>query len=539
MSKIPLGFIFFFLIANIYFALSNIPLLISSSRTPPKSVFPLYHSPYPYDYNVYLSTITLGQNGYWLNRDAFTSEKTKPGIFYFYYILVGKVSGLFHLWPPIAYHLARIISAELFFLGIYMVTQVLLGKKLAFWTSLLAVAGTIAPASFFGEKNAFTVYTPWWYSLEALKRADGFPHHLFGQALLLFSIFFILLLIKYKKRKYLLPASLLIIATGIILPPAILAITFCLPLAYILSILFKLFRKIPFRFEKSEIVFLILIIISTIIPILINIVQTRQGYPWIAWISWEISTWNFKEPNFNRALLFSFGILPILSFPAVIKIFKKEKWEEIFIILWAFMPFLLLPFATLLSLGKIRLISAAPFVPFAILAAKSIFQVFDFHKRKIFSIILLIIFSSSTIPLSIRSLLHDIAISNTAPLYPNIYISKSDWESINFIRMNVSKDSVILSNETTGNIIPAYSPVISYFGHINQTMDFEKKQDNVRLFFTQEMTPEGAKKFLSENQIDYVYFGPEEKKLGRDKLTYPFLHPVFEAENIILFSSAI
>src|SRR3989344_890051 len=75
--------IIFLIIANILFALSNIPLFILIARTPQKTVYPLNQPNQLYDFNGYLSAITQGQNGFWYFRNPYTTENAPPSIFYF------------------------------------------------------------------------------------------------------------------------------------------------------------------------------------------------------------------------------------------------------------------------------------------------------------------------------------------------------------------------------------------------------------------------------------------------------------------------
>lgn len=107
-------FLVYFIVAHLYFFLANLPLLINIIRTSKDTFFPLFHFASHYDYNMYLSVITQGANRLWLAQDPYTSEITNPSLFYFFYIFISKMATLFNLPSYIAYHVTRIISAELF-----------------------------------------------------------------------------------------------------------------------------------------------------------------------------------------------------------------------------------------------------------------------------------------------------------------------------------------------------------------------------------------------------------------------------------------
>ncbi|MBI3380334.1 hypothetical protein HY029_06290 [Candidatus Gottesmanbacteria bacterium] len=199
-------FIPYFLLANILFIASNIPLLLRVIKTPPAYIQFYDHmsimSSDIFDYNQYLSAITQGKNGYFLYEDAFTSEKTKPGLFFTFYILLGQISRPFNLWPPIIYNLARILAVELFFIAVFILTASAVGMKHAFWASSVSIFATIAPYSYFSGIGSHSPYFLWYEFLVPTGRIDSPPHHILGQTLLLFSIYFIFLFIRGGRKKY-------------------------------------------------------------------------------------------------------------------------------------------------------------------------------------------------------------------------------------------------------------------------------------------------------------------------------------------------
>lgn len=542
------GYFFtFVIIAHIYFLLSNIPLLNLIRRTPPGTTFPLFQPGQIPDYNGYLSAITLGQNGYWYFRNPYTTEKAIPGLFYIYYILIGKVSGLFHLWPPLAYHLARIFTVELFILSIFLLCYEILGKKYAFWASLLSIIGTISPLWLFHQKDAFITFTPWWSKFDAIQRLDGIPHHILGQALLLLSISFIILFQKSDRKIALFASMTTAFLAGIIFPPSIFPIIFALPLTLI--ILFIL-RATPMlhrgsrevlpssssRQARTIITPFILLFLTASVSLFISFLQTHQGYYKSVWVDWEVSRWNINEPGFNKDLFLVFGILPLISIPAIFEYLKSKSWEKIFIVLWAFLPFLLLPFVGIFSVSKIRLLGDAPFVPWGMLCAITIFEVARHMKSaKPLIIGILIIFLGISFATSARIFTKVINYTRTFPAYSNIFIPQSNWKLIDFAKIEIPRDSIILSDEYMGNLLPSYAPIISYFGHINLTYKFLEKQNNVWRFYTLRMDEEEAKEFVRINNIKYVYFGIAEKGLGSlDSLPFKFLKVIYlENDNII------
>ncbi len=100
-SLLNRNFLIFFLIANIYLILSNVPLITLSEKTPAHTTF-FYSQPlHLYDYNGYLSFINLGKNDYWLYRNPYSPEKQPASFIYFYYIILGKVASVARVSPPL------------------------------------------------------------------------------------------------------------------------------------------------------------------------------------------------------------------------------------------------------------------------------------------------------------------------------------------------------------------------------------------------------------------------------------------------------
>lgn len=561
--QIPGILITFLFTATLLFLIGTLPLFIAYSRTPQGSVYPLIHTNAPHDYNLYLSVITQGKHGDWLMRDPYTSEHTNPGIFYFFYILVGKFAALFHLWPPYAYHIARIVSVELFFIAAYFLykelsEQTLQNSKLearnskqisssniekanrfGIWdlknwnvfrisdfASLPARQGfrislacfflltaSFNPLLFFLEPHAFKTTIPWWHILDSLERITWLPHYISGHTLLVFTIFF---LIRWWHKKHpgtLIAASGMTFLTGIFLPAALLPLVFGIPVAYAVS-------------RKSHLPGHILILLAAGISYMVSLWQTKQGFPWdYAWSLWDNARWNMGEKGFDAALLIAFAPLIILSFPAIIRALRTREFPALFFVFWALMPVLLLPVAVPLGIGKIRLISSVPFVPFAFLLAQSAAMLKNQRQRTMAGLLYVLLF----IPGSGYILYHNVQAAQTQPIYTNMYIAQPTWDTLSFIEKNIPKRSVVLSNEFIGNIFPAYAPVISYFGHINQTKDFFEKQKNVALFYSRKFSVEEARQFLAANTISYVYFGSEERQISKDQpLAYPFLKEVYK-----------
>ncbi|OGG26146.1 hypothetical protein A2960_04090 [Candidatus Gottesmanbacteria bacterium RIFCSPLOWO2_01_FULL_39_12b] len=533
MNKSLYRFILYFLIANIFLVLAYLPLMVKNARVPSNRFNPLV-STWAHDYYLYLSVITQGKNGFWLYHDPYTTEPTKSGIFYIFYIGAGKIASIFNLSSPVTYHLSSIISAELFIILTYVLASQIVGPKTGFWAGIMALSGTFAPLIFFEKTAAFPIGV----NFDALERLIDIPHYIFGQAMLLASVISLIYFFRSSKLEYIIQTAIFSFIGGIILPSSLLPLIFALPL--ILIILYRntylgiLNRKFVLNITSG----IIITMLSSALAALLVKLQEKQGFPWNIWTDWNIARWNLYEPHFNSYLFLSFGILPILAIPSMIKFIKSKTIEKNYIVIWALLPYLLLPFVDLLQIPKIRLIQEAPFLPFAILASTTIFSTISFQRKNIFRLILIIFFLSTTLPVSLSLLTTRINQSRKESFSRSnnhIYIPNQEYSAISYIAQNLPINSIILANQRMGSIIPAFTPVVSFLGHQNQTKNFSQKLLETEAFYKDLQNEVQTKNFLITNKINYVYFGLDENELVSEKFSFSFLKPIFNNQNIILY----
>ena len=104
-----------------------------------------------------------------------------------------------------------------------------------------------------------------------------------------------------------------------------------------------------------------------------------------------------------------------------------------------------------------------------------------------------------------------------------------------FNRENEAKKNV-LTAYYFGNQLPSHSQAKVYFGHLIQTPQAQEKLNKIYAFYQQKYNLKEAEEFLTEAQIDYVFFGQEEKQIAQKQtLDYPFLKPVLETDEMTLF----
>jgi hypothetical protein len=138
----------------------------------------------------------------------------------------------------------------------------------------------------------------------------------------------------------------------------------------------------------------------------------------------------------------------------------------------------------------------------------------------------------------------DFVIHKIVAMYPLVptgsYVMYPLHDFINaiiWIQDHTGRDTVILSETTAGNYIPVYSGNTVYVGHEN-TVNKDEKLMFVRAFFSGTMPAPDAREFLSQEGLNYIFFGPQEREdAGGKNLDefYPFLTRLYENGNIIVY----
>lgn len=170
-----------------------------------------------------------------------------------------------------------------------------------------------------------------------------------------------------------------------------------------------------------------------------------------------------------------------------------------------------------------------------ILATYTIYKI-PLFQREILKRILLLLFFSSAVPVILYVLYIRIqSINYYISIYtlPNLYIPKNIYNSLQFIKSNIPKNSNIISSQYIGSMIPSYSLNVSFIGHFVDTSDYDKKRSETIRFYSMKMTNNEALELFKKYEIEYVYYGTDEKMA--DNFYYPFLTEIYEQDGIQIF----
>jgi len=542
---ILLGILLFFLTFSFYptvYEIRQSPRLKVKNRN-----FILEHNYYWPDFNLYLSKVRQGYENRWLAVEKYTSEPHRGSLIQIFYLYMGKIGMSLGLQPNIAYQLGRIILSPLLLIVILMLVQYYfrapLWQILAFVITL--VSGSFLKISRIDGTLRLERFMEWWSNIDSLQRITFIPHILFGQVISFYLLFRITLSKNPLKKSRLLIYIILANLVGLVFPPSLITLLGVLILLQIIEFIKNpkpVSQKVNLLLSSPELRFILFSL-----PSLLYLYITTKIIPWSALVEFH-RTHPMMIP-FDQYVLGTGPVIFLGFLAGILAIISKEK-RFYPMILWVVVTFL---FAALFSVVKeqspLRFTQTGLFIPLGILGTYFMYRLagvinLNFYRYLIFFLIVLYI--GSNLFVMKMSLNWQLSFINqrvgadipAVPYPPQTMYPLTEWmDAIIWLKNNTGNEDVVLAEITAGNFIPAYSGNFVYFGQSN-TVDYNRKGDEVNRFFTAQMTDSQAGIFLRNGRIGYVFFGVQEKeKLGWKNLEeyYPFLKPVFKNNSVVIY----
>lgn len=541
------GLTLFFLIFSFY------PTIYEVKQSPKLKIknrdFILENNYYWPDFNLYLSKVRQGYEGRLLAVEKYTSEPHQGSLIQIFYLYLGKIGSLLKISPNMAYQLGRIIlSPLLLIITLLLVTSYFrrpIWQILAFTTIL--VSGSFPHISFTNGSLSVSRYMEWWSNIDSLQRITFIPHILFGQVV----SFYLLYQLTIKKHLitlnkvifYIILANL----AGLVFPPSLITLLGVLGLLLIIDLV-----KNPKSFlskTSTNQVKLILTIFS--LPSLLYLLIVTGQPPWSALVEFH-RTHPMMIP-FDQYVLGTGPVIFLGLFGAILAIVSRKR-QYYPLIFWVVSTFL---FASFFSIVKeqspLRFTQTGLFIPLGILTSYLFMEVSRFKHYRPLTYSFIGFYLLENLYIMNVSLNWQKTFINqriradipAVPYPPQTMYPLTDWMGgINWLRDNTNKEDVVLAEITAGNFIPAYSGNFVYFGQSN-TVDYDRKQQEVDRFFKGDYTPSQARLLLQNGHIKYIFVSYQEKEMlegspsqagKKIEEVYPFLKPVFQNGTVTIYT---
>jgi len=487
------------------------------------------------DTNVYYSYINQAKEGKILFENLFTSEEQKPSMFHPLWLSAGFFAFVTKLSTPLVYQLFRLLACIFFFFVVYrFLTFLNLSPKQRIIAFLFIALSSGFGLFFirFNNPSFNQIYYPSDLRIGESNTFDSLYHSpLFplAQSLIILCFYFFLRALKNNKNKYLLYCGLTIfilsfIHTYDLITVAVIIIAYGLVL--MLSDQFKNPREFLSFLKKG--LFLIIFVFPVIIQYFLVLRRERAITGWLQQnITLSPAIWSY---------LLGYGLIIILALIGSAYVIKRGLKHLYFLFVWIICGLVLIYFP---HLQIQRRLSNGLHIPLSIVAALGFLWIYKkINKgghlwRLIITVIILIIFLFSA-PLAVIT--HDglyIWHQKESDLY-SYFIKGDEMESYNFLKNAAGNNKIIYSHPWIGNILAGQGRLV-FLGHGHQTVNWEKKRGLLDQFYNN-FNEQEREKYLKENNISFLYFGPMEKTLGSWRPTEnSFLKLVFRKGDVQIF----
>lgn len=507
------------------------PQIKKVNESYPDRLYLRIHGTWTMDYFIYLSEINQGL-GFEKPIAVYTTEPNLKtyNIHFFYHTLgrIGKILNMDHVLSVVyLYHNSIIISLFLFYIFTFLLIRELVDKKFQLFTLLIIFFSSPPPTFKFTllGKEFFFQSSTWINFLKPNERNYLVPHHMFGVAMLVATVFFFIKFLKTSKKKWIIFTLLshflgtaVYFVTGLVFSFS----TFVWTL--LISIKRKLINGKFIKLDKVLAVLGIFVITAICYFLIVADVVNRSGLGEL-----EFSTTaELAYPDNYLGVIVSLGPIFFFVIFGIISFFKKKSQERLLIMTIFLTPFILyfLTASGFINTQKLRYFIAAPYVFGAIIAVWGIAYIYSYLKKKfaarLFLLLVFIIFAGNII-LGIKHYW----IPNIAPgvQWTNLYIPLAYLDAYDFLNKNTKLYSHVLpSSFDTGHVLPAFARSVVYAGDISSTKDYAKKIEQLQSIYKGEMAKQDFDKLIKDNDIDYIFWEasfPLHKKYSKNfKLVY-------------------
>jgi hypothetical protein len=101
--------------------------------------------------------------------------------------------------------------------------------------------------------------------------------------------------------------------------------------------------------------------------------------------------------------------------------------------------------------------------------------------------------------------------------YP-FFRQDAEKEAVDWLRAKTPRTTVVLGAYETGNYVAAHAGTQVVVGHWAETVDWQVKLDLTSRFYSGLESLPWMQRFLRDQQVDYIWYGPRERQMGAPEL---------------------
>ncbi len=502
------NFLYTFILAILIIGILMIPYIISYLRTPENYTFIGFDSSpnvagsvSDADLFSYIAKMRQGYEGNILYQNRYTIEESSPTALFIFYTILGNLSRFFSVNLVLFYFIANYICDLILILGLGLFNSHFFKSKkwvlitifmICFSTgySFLYILFPGLSINQFGNDISADVIIPEFSTFTSIMDVCHFP---FCISLMLF-IFFIIIKNSENNLYYFL-LSVLTFCLGLVHP-------FDFVTVFSVSFVFlciQLFIYKDVLYKKNILKFIFLFVIGFLPVLYINYILNTN----------IILKLTFKDMNILTSLpitsyFMGYGTNFLLAALGILYIFRKKiilNKEIVFLLVWIITNFILLyspfDFQRRFVMGL-----QIPIVILSMITLNTIFEKEQIIRKFIISFIVVITCFTSTF-----------LILNERASKIFFFIDSDILSLYKWINNNNISNKNFFSYDYMGTFTPAFSSNRVFLGHWCETVNFKGRRELVNKFFN--IDSQKQIKFLKDINIDYLIYGPDEKKLGK------------------------
>jgi hypothetical protein len=479
-------------------AFTNLPYLYGALQATPDAQFGGFIIGVEDGYS-YLAKMQEGRAGHWLFYLAYTPEAHRPGFFFIYYLLLGKLAGLFNLDLLSVLNFQRIAAAA-FGLGsfyvftAYFITEIRTRRIALLLYGLTAGLGWLWVALGWPAGLNTMPVDLWVPEASFFLAALTFPHLALAQGLLLLVVVAGLKFFETGRWRWWAAAAGAGLAASLIHPYKLLVLS----AVFGVYLLWLSWQGWSFAWREGWDWGLI---IAPSLPYLIYTFLTFETN--FAFRAWRDQNQIWSPPP----LLYLLGFGLILPLAALGGWHSRHERRRSFLIVWSVVIPFLLYFPNPLQRRFLDGYQAPLVVLAAVGAAWLLGQLPAWGRR-------LALTASWPLLTLTNVILLGGAIITLATRPPSLFHPSDRLAAFEWLAQHAARQEVVVAAYEVGNALPAYAPVKVFVGHGPESYRASEKRQLLRQFFAADTDDAWRRALLAEYGVDYVYFGPDERRLG-------------------------